>query len=61
MDNIPKLKIGDIVYHRLEITVDEKGIKLNDSRFRQGDIRFDLLHPRKIVQVFAYSSPNPYR
>jgi hypothetical protein len=61
MDNIPKFKIGDIVYYRLEIPVDKTGIKLHDARFRQGDIRFDLLHPRKIVQVFAYSSYNPYR
>jgi hypothetical protein len=61
MDNIPLFKIGDLVYFRLEVPVDDKGIKLHDSRFRQGDIRFDLLHPRKIVQVFAYSSVNPYR
>jgi hypothetical protein len=61
MDNLPLFKIGDIVYHRLEVPVDDKGIKLHDSRFRQGDIRYDLLHPRKIVQVFAYSSVNPYR
>jgi hypothetical protein len=61
MDNIPLFKIGDIVYHRLKIPVDKTGTKLHDSRFRQGDIRFDLLHPRKTVQVFAYSSYNPYR
>ena len=61
MDSLPKFKIGDIVYHRLEIPVDKTGTKLQDGRFRQGDTRFDLLHPRKIVQVFAYSSPNPYR
>ena len=61
MDSLPKFKIGDIVYHRLEIPVDKTGTKLQDGRFRQGDTRFDLLHPRKIVQVFVYSSPNPYR
>jgi hypothetical protein len=61
MDNPPAFKVGDIVYHKLEVPVDKTGVKLQDARFRQGDVRFDTLHPRKIVQVLAYTSRNPWR
>ena len=40
MDSLPKFKIGDIVYHRLEIPVDKTGTKLQDGRFRQLHILF---------------------
>jgi hypothetical protein len=61
LEHLPKYKVGDLVYRKLEVPVDKYGNKLADIRFRQGDVRFDLKEPRKIVKVVLYSSPNPYR
>jgi len=60
LDNPPKYKVGDLVYRRLEIPVDEYGTKLHNGIFRQGDNKFTMV-PTKIIRVLAYSSPNPWR
>lgn len=57
----PKYKINDLVYRRSEVPVDKFGNKLANSKFRQGDLQFNLKEPRKIVRVVLYSSSNPYR
>ena len=60
MDQPPKYKINDLVYRRLEVPVDKFGNKLHNGKFRQGDNRYEMI-PRKVIQVLAYSSPNPWR
>ena len=61
MDQEPKYKINDLVYRRLEVVVDKFGNKLHNGKFRQGDNRYETNKPTKILQVLAYSSPNPWR
>jgi hypothetical protein len=61
MDHEPKFKKDDLVYRRLEVPVDKFGNKLHNTKFRQGENRYEMI-PRKIIQVLAYSSsPNPWR
>jgi hypothetical protein len=50
----PKYKIGDLVYRRLEKPVDRFGNKYHNSKFRQGDNRFETNEPRKIVDILPY-------
>lgn len=57
---IPKYKIGDIVVRRLDapknfLNNNEKG------KFRQGDLRWDINQPRKILKVFFYPRNIRYR
>jgi len=56
----PKYKKNDLVYRRLEVAIDKYGNKLHNGKFRQGENRYELI-PRKVLQVLAYSSPNPWR
>ncbi len=56
----PNIKKNDLVYRRLEVPIDKFGNKLH-GKFRQGDNRYEVSVPRKVVQVLAYSSPNPWR
>ena len=60
MDQPPKYSINDLVYRRLEVPIDKFGNRLHNTKFRQGDNRYEII-PRKVVQVLAYSSPNPWR
>jgi hypothetical protein len=60
MDQPPKYKKNDLVYRRLEVAIDKYGNKLHNGKFRQGENRYEMI-PRKVVQVLAYSSPNPWR
>jgi hypothetical protein len=55
------IKINDLVYRRLEVPIDKYGNKLHNTKFRQGDNRYEVSVPRKVLQVLAYSSPNPWR
>jgi hypothetical protein len=57
----PKYKLHDLVYRRIEKPVNENDDKLHDHRFRQGDVRYNLIEPRKIIRVLAYTSKNPWR
>ena len=41
--------------------VDKFGNRLHNTKFRQGDNRYETNKPTKVVQVLAYSSPNPWR
>ena len=34
---------------------------MHNTKFRQGDNRYETNKPTKILQVLAYSSPNPWR
>jgi hypothetical protein len=61
MDHEPKFKKDDLVYRRLEVAIDKYGNKLHNGKFRQGDNRYEVSVPRKVVQVLAYSSSNPWR
>jgi Chromo (CHRromatin Organisation MOdifier) domain len=60
MDQPPKYKKDDLVYRRLEIPVDKFGNRLHNTKFRQGENRYEMI-PRKVVQVLTYSSHNPWR
>lgn len=57
----PKYDVGDLVYRRLEKAKDEYGNKYHNSKFRQGDVRYEVNEPRKIVKVLAYTSNDPWR
>lgn len=61
LDNPPLYKVGDLVYRRLEKATNRFGDKLHNANFRAGDLRFETNEPRKIVQVLAYTSKNPWR
>ena len=61
IDNLPLYKVGDLVYRRLEKATNRFGDKLHNTNFRAGDLRFQTKEPRKIVQVLAYTSKNPWR
>ncbi len=61
IEKAPKFKVGDLVYRRLEKPLDRFGNKYQNSKFRQGDNRFEINEPRKIVQVLVYTSNDPYR
>lgn len=59
--NEPKYKVGDLVYRRLEKPLDEFGNKYHNQKFRQGDIRYEISEPRKIIKILAYTSKDPWR
>jgi len=54
-------KINALVYRRLEVPIDKFGNRLHNMKFRQGDNRYETNKPTKVLQVLAYSSPNPWR
>jgi hypothetical protein len=60
LEHPPKYEVGQLVYRRLEKAQNDDGQQYHNSKFRQGDNRFEMV-PRKIKQVVLYSSPNPYR
>ncbi len=57
----PKYDVGDLVYRRIEKPMDEFGNKYHNQKFRQGDVRYEMNEPRKIVKVLAYTSNDPWR
>jgi hypothetical protein len=59
--SMPKFKVGDLVYRRLEKPLSSTGQKYHNQKFRAGDVRYEVNEPRKIVRVVAYPSPNPWR
>jgi hypothetical protein len=61
VEHEPKYKVGDLVYRRLEKPIDEFGNVLTDTRWRVGDVKFEIKEPRKVVEVLAYSSKVPWR
>ena len=61
LENEPKYEVGDLVYRKLEKPRNEFGNKYHNQTFRQGDIRFEVNEPRKIVKILAYTSDNPWR
>ena len=56
----PKYEIGQLVYRRLEKPVDRFGNKYMNSKFRQGDNRFEINEPRKIVKILVYGKSYRY-
>jgi hypothetical protein len=54
VQNLPKYKVGDIVYRLLEKPVAEYG------KFRAGDNRYDMV-PRKVQNVYLYENNGRYR
>ena len=56
----PKYQIGDLVYRRLEKPRDRFGNKYHNSHFRQGDARFEINEPRKIVKILPYGKSYRY-
>lgn len=61
LDDEPKYEVGDLVYRRLETPKDMYGNKYHNQRFRQGDVRYETLEPRKIIKILAYTSRDPWR
>lgn len=59
IENIPKYKVGDLVYRKVERPMNALGHYQNTTNFRVGDYRFDVKNPRKIINVLRY--PNNIR
>ena len=53
MDQPPKYSINDLVYRRLELPIDKFGNRLHNTKFRQGDNRYEMI-PRKVIQVLYF-------
>lgn len=53
IDAIPKYKIGDLVYHKLDRP---KSATNNDydGKFRMGDLRYNIFEPRKVYKILYY-------
>jgi hypothetical protein len=54
----PKFKLGEMVFYKIETPKNALNNRINDTKFRQGDFRYDPL-PRKIVKVL-YMPDYPY-
>lgn len=57
---ISTFKLGDLVYTKYEEPYDINGKKENDTRWRQGDIRWNIKVKREIVKVLNYPTNNRY-
>lgn len=60
VDNPPLFKVGDLVYHKIEIPKNEYGEAFAHTSFRMGDRRYSK-DAKKIVKILLYTSKNPYR
>lgn len=56
---VPKYKIGDVVYRKVERPMNALGHYQNTTNFRVGDYRWDIKNPRKINHILFY--PNNVR
>lgn len=61
LEHEPKYNVGDMVFRRLEKPVDKYNNVLTDSRWRVGDIRYEINEPRKVIKVLAYTSRDTWR
>ena len=55
-----KYDVGSIVYRQLDVPQNALGIQENTTKFRTGDMRWDLV-PRRVVKVLYYAGKVPYR
>lgn len=60
-DKESKFKVGDVVYYKLEVPRNMLGHKQSTKNFREGDVRWNIKEPRKIVNVIPYAGKVPYR
>jgi hypothetical protein len=56
----PKFKIGDMVHYKLETPMNALNNRINDTKFRQGDYRYNP-NPRKIIKVVYMADPPYFR
>jgi hypothetical protein len=56
----PKFKVGDVVYYISDTPLNALGKEQPTKKFRVGDRRWSI-EPRKIVEIYYYSDPVPYR
>lgn len=57
----PKYKVGDVVHYKLDHPESVLGHKQDTSNFREGDVRWNVKEPRKIVKVIYMNDPPYYR
>ena len=50
--------VGDVVYHMTEFPLSALGHNQSTDKFREGDYRFNLTEPRKIIRVIPDKSVN---
>ena len=53
-----KYKIGDMVYYKIQTPKNALNNRINDTKFRQGDYRYDPV-PKRIIKVI-YMPDIPY-
>ena len=58
-DKLPKFKIDDVVYFKLERPMNALGEYQPTNNFRKGDYRYNIKNPQKIKQILYY--PNNIR
>ena len=55
-----KFKKNDLVYVKYEVPHDNLGHKLSGNNFREGDMKFDLKNPKKILRLVHYKNNTRY-
>lgn len=60
IETLPKYKVGDVVLYKLDKPRNSLNREQGDEKFREGDLRWSPT-PKKIMEVFSYSKPIPYR
>ena len=61
LESKPKFKVDQIVYRKLDKPRNALGHNQPTERFREGDVRIDVIEPRKIKRVLFMNTPPYYR
>ena len=59
LETQPKFKVGQMVYRKLDKPRNALGHNQPTEKFREGDVRIDIIEPRKIKRVL-YMNTEPY-
>ena len=59
LESKPKFKVDQIVYRKLDKPRNALGHNQPTERFREGDVRIDVIEPRKIKRIL-YMNTEPY-
>ena len=58
---LPKFRVGQMVYRKLDTPKNALGNKQSTDAFREGDFRLDIVEPRKIKRILYYNTEPYYR
>jgi hypothetical protein len=60
-ENLPKFKVGQMVYRKLDKPRNALGHDQPTENFREGDVRISIMEPRKIKRILYMNSEPYYR